>query len=287
MTYVGKILVIVIMVFAILFLAFSVVVFTTEMNWKTQVDTLKVEVQNLKTQKSSLQNDVISQKSNVVGCEDELKKARTEFGTKLKDLTDQNTRRLAEVTSQRVAVEVAIQQVKKSQDEAEARIAEANILRENLQKVQLQSNEFKLQKTDLDQKILLLQKDLEVAQNNNKNLRERVTLLSGAMRKANLSDDIESLRGNVEPPPQVEGEVVNISANNQVIEISLGSNDGLKVGQEFFLYSVKPTPEYLGKVKITQTDVQQSVARVIGGKTIHGKKIQRGDHVTSKISPRG
>ncbi len=287
MTYVGKILVIVIMVFAILFLAFSVVVFTTEMNWKSRVDSLTTEVQKLKTEKNRLQGEVTTQISNVQGAKDELKKAQADADAAFKTISEQNTRRGAEVTDGRRKIEIALEQVAKAQAEAEARIAEAKILDENLRKVQLQSNEFKLQATELNQKILLLQKDLEVAQNNNKNLRERVTLQRAALLKANLSDDIDVLKGNVEAPPQVEGEVVEVSSNNQVIEISLGSNDGLRVGQEFFLYSVRPTPEYLGKVRITQTDVQQSVARVIGGKTIHGKKIQRGDHVTSKISPRG
>ncbi len=40
MTFVGKILVVVLMVFALIFLALSTVVFSTSVNWKTEVTRL-------------------------------------------------------------------------------------------------------------------------------------------------------------------------------------------------------------------------------------------------------
>ena len=286
MTYVGKILVIVIMVFAILFLAFSVVVFNTEMNWNVKVKALTSDIQKVQADKARIEGDLSTQKSYVTDARDQLEKAKVKFAADIKDVADQNDRRARDIEQNRKSVEVALQEVKRAQDEAEARISEATVLRDNLAKVQKQRDEFKLQQTELDQKILLLTRELEVAQSNNKNLLNRVNVLRTSLREHNLADDPADLVAKA-TPPVVEGEVVAVSANNQIVEVSIGSNDGLTAGNELFLYSINPTPEYLGKIQITQTDVQQSVGRVVGGKTIHGKKIKKGDHVSTKISPRG
>lgn len=285
MTFVGRILVFVIMAFALFFLALTTVVFQTEQNWKTRVSALLEEKTKWQQEQLRLKGELDTQTTNVEVAKKDAQEAEKKFKTELKDLDDQNKRRQQEITQQRTATETALQETAKAQAEAEARIAEATVLRANLEKVQNQRDEFKLQKTELDQQILMLKRELEVATNNNKNLREKATLLGTALRNANLSDDVERLKG-LEAPPVVEGEVVAVDGKNQNVEISIGSNDGLKVGHTLDLYRLSPSPEYLGKIQITTVDVQQAVGRVIG-KTLHGKKIQEGDHVSTKISRGG
>ena len=62
--------------------------------------------------------------------------------------------------------------------------------------------------------------------------------------------------------------------------ISIGSNDGLQVGQELYVFRIQPRAEYIGKVKIVSVEPQLSVAEVIGN-TVGGKKVQEGDIVSS------
>jgi hypothetical protein len=69
------------------------------------------------------------------------------------------------------------------------------------------------------------------------------------------------------------------------MEITIGSDDGLVVGHELYLFRTSPRPEYLGKVKIISVDPDQAVAKVIGN-TVQGKKIKEGDIVSSTIRPR-
>jgi len=177
MTHVGKILVIVIMVFSLIFLALSTVVFTTEVNWKKQVTDLNATKKSLEDERGRLKRQLGDQEVKLNEANAAAKKDEAKFAAEIKTLKDDNNRRQAEITDQRTKVETALQEVKKAQDEAEARISESNVLRQNLQTVQNQRDEFRLQKTELDQKIIILQRELEVAQNNNKNLRERVALL--------------------------------------------------------------------------------------------------------------
>jgi len=286
MTHVGKILVIVIMVFSLIFLALSTVVFTTEVNWKKQVTDLNATKKSLEDERGRLKRQLGDQEVKLNEANAAAKKDEAKFAAEIKTLKDDNNRRQAEITDQRTKVETALQEVKKAQDEAEARISESNVLRQNLQTVQNQRDEFRLQKTELDQKIIILQRELEVAQNNNKNLRERVALLDSVIRKAGLNSDTADIKV-LQNPPDVEGEVTRVDAKGTTLEISIGKDDGLVEGLEMVVFRTKPTPEYLGKVRVTAVDPDKAVVRVIDGKTYHGKKIQEGDSVSTKVRPRG
>jgi uncharacterized protein YlxW (UPF0749 family) len=285
MTFVGKILVVVLMVFAILFLAMSTVVFTTSTNWKARTVALREEITKKDDALRRLQAELQTQKANLGSAQQAFEKDKSDFTKQIKSLSDENVRRQEEITKQRTAIETALENVQSTSKEAEARIAEATKLRELLTEVQRQANEFKLQKTDLDQQIVLLKRDLEVASANNSNLRNSVTVLQSNLKKAGLESDPNKLNG-LAVPPDVEGQVLKVDAKNTTIEISIGSNDGLVPGHELDVYRVSPSPEYIGKVRIVETDPNRSTARVIG-KTLYGKKIQEGDNVTTKIRPRG
>ena len=63
-----------------------------------------------------------------------------------------------------------------------------------VQVVQDQRDEFLLQKTDLNQQIIILKRELETAQNKNKDLRDRVAIYSGELRRLGQSDDVQAIR---------------------------------------------------------------------------------------------
>ena len=124
---------------------------------------------------------------------------------------------------------------------------------------------------------------LETATNNANDLRDRVARFQTLLRRNGLSDDIATVKGT-DTPPAVEGEVSRVD-NNSVVELTIGSDDGLVPGHELVLYRTKPKPDFLGRIKIISVDPDRSVGRVIGA-TIQGKKIKEGDIVSSTIGPR-
>ena len=84
----------------------------------------------------------------------------------------------------------------------------------------------------------------------------------------------------------MQGEIARADAQNRQFEITIGSDDGLVVGHQLFLYRTKPSAEYLGKATVISTDPDRSVIRVIGT-TVQNKKVREGDIVSSTIRPRG
>lgn len=284
MTFVGKILVFVIMAFSLLFLGISTVVFSTSKNWKTATEEQKKKVGELTKKLSDAEAGVAAAKK-------ELEAAKTNYDTLTKQLNQQiqsiendNTRAQAQITAARGEVATAAANAKTALDEAEARRKETELLRAQKSAVEKQANEFKLRQAELNDRIRELERVLETATKNNSDLRERVAKFSSLLRERGLSDDISQIKG-LESPPPVVGEVKRIDPSNRRVEITIGSDDGLVPGHELFLFRTKPRPEYIGKITIIAVDPDQAVGRV-NGTTYQGKKIQEGDIVSSTIKPR-
>jgi hypothetical protein len=283
MTFVGKILVIVIMAFSLLFLALSTVVFTTSRNWK--VATAKEQADVVKFKKKVQDAQAVADAAKK-GLEDaKVAHAAKEkiFNSTLTNLQAENKRdkgQLEEATKQLVAAE---QTAKSTLDEVEDKRQQTDLLRTQLSAVEKQANEFRLHQADLNDQIRELQRTLDTASKNNSDLRERVAKFSTLLRSKGLSDDISQIKG-LESPPPVVGEVKRIDPTNRTVEVTIGSDDGLVEGHVLYIYRTTPRPEYIGKVAIVTVDPDQAVARVIGN-TYQGKKIKEGDIVSSTIKP--
>jgi hypothetical protein len=285
MTFVGKILVIIIMVFALFFLAISTVVFTTETNWKEvstkrqgKIDELTKNVTTAKGEGADLQTRLAQEQANHKQSVDAWEKEKA-------NLVDESKKRQDEITDQRKLLETALQNTKINGEEADARKKETDLLRGQVDAVQKQSNEYKLAQTELNERIRVLERELNVAKTNNKDLRDRVAVLQTVLRSHNLTSDVDRLT-RLDNPPDVEGRVDRIDARNSRVEISIGSDDGLVEGNTLYVYrTAQPDPGYIGRIQIDAVDPDQAVGHVIG-RTIQGKKIREGDLVTTKIGPR-
>ena len=284
MTLVGKILVIVNLVFAIVFLTFSVVVFNTTTNWKVKVDAQKKQINDLDGTLRSVKAESDKKDRDLVQLKADNAKQLDDANKRVQDLTTESTNRQREITDARALLETAQANAKNSLTQANLRLEESNSLRDLLRQVQKQSNQFKEIQRDLQEKIQLLTRDLGIAVGNNAVLRERATALSAKLRANNLTDDVVQYAG-ARVPPDVKGEVARVDQKNKRIEITLGSDEGLVVGDTLFIYREKPTAEYIGKIRLILVEPDQAVG-TIEGQTVGGKKIQEGDHVTTQIRPR-
>jgi hypothetical protein len=283
MTFVGKILVLVITAFALVFLGISTVVFTTATNWKAETDKQKKNVQKAQLEANDL-------KSQIAGLEKDKSAAEATHASEKKAAENKIANLEAEIGQTRkdkeqaeTALEVARQSAKTALDQAAFSKTEIDQLREQKSAVEKQANEFKLVQTELNDQIRELTRMLETAKNNANDLRDRAARYQTLLRRNGLPDDIATVKGT-DTPPAVEGQVSRVD-DNRSVEITIGSDDGVLPGHELYLYRTSPRPEYLGRVRVISVDPDQAVARVIGA-TIQGKKIKEGDIVSSTIRPR-
>ena len=280
MTFVGRILVILIMAMSLIFLGVSTVVFTTATNWKDETAKQSKIAGELKTQLSTAKGLQADAEGKLTQAQQEHAVATQALEKQIAALRDDNLKAQSGITAAQIALTDAEANAKLALEETQARTNDVKILRDQVSAVTDQANKFKIHQTELNNEILTLRRQLEAAERNAKQLRETSWKFASLLQKNGISTDISRVAAN-EPAPEVEGKVLKVDDKNRRIEISIGSDDGLSNGQELYLYRTDP-PEYLGKVRIVVVDNDQAVATVINT-TVNGKKIKEGDHVASTI----
>jgi DNA polymerase III alpha subunit (gram-positive type) len=280
MTFVGKILVILIMAFSLVFLGVSTVVFSTANNWKTQSEVLTKKTQELKKSLDSAKAQLALAETQLKTAKDEHTKQLAEKQKVIDDKTKQATDAEALMAEDRSKLETALKNAQVSLDEATARKKEIDTVLETLAKAQQQANEFNAQNVELKDNIRVLERSKATAEQNNKDLRKfNMSAISYLRQKGIPIENIEKLDPDKVPPP-VEGLVKELNATRRTMEITIGSDDGLAVGQELYVFRIQPRAEYIGKIKIVTVYPDKAVADVIGN-TVNGKKVQEGDIVSS------
>ncbi len=284
MTQVGKILVLAIVGFSLVFLGISTTVFMTSKNWKDETAKKTSEVSKFKKSLADAKAQVDAAKKELADAQSQAATATQQFNDRIRLLEDQNKRNETDIQDVRGKLVTAQENAKTALAEAAFRRDETILLRTQKSAVEKQANEFKLRQADLTDRIRELERMMETATHNNTDLREQVAKFTTLLQRNGLSTDISQIKG-LESPPPVEGLIKRVDVTNRRVEITIGSDDGLVAGHELNLYRLKPRPEFLGKIQIVAVDPNQAVGRVVG-KTYQGKKIKEGDIVSSTINPR-
>ncbi|MEK6233835.1 MAG: hypothetical protein N2C14_03900, partial [Planctomycetales bacterium] len=81
--------------------------------------------------------------------------------------------------------------------------------------------------------------------------------------------------------PNVEGLITALNAKEKMVEISLGSDDGLMQGHQLDVFRLTPSSRSLAKIEIVSTRKDRAVAKILPG-TMKGA-IERNDHVATKL----
>ncbi|WP_169972869.1 hypothetical protein [Tautonia rosea] len=285
MTFVGKILVIVILAFALFFLALSTVVFTASTNWREAHEAVTKKRTELQQQLTTAQNDLAAQKTSL---EKEIadREARvTSLQAQNTSLSNQIDGLQTDITSLRTQVEEAQRTTQTQVQLAQATTAEAQQLREQFQAAQKVANDYAARQTELDEQIFLLERQLGTAAQNNEDLRNALADYQNYLESRGLPSDPEQVRLAAQGTlvsPDIEGRVLRVA--NDYLEISIGSDDGVKTGQEYFVFRTGDSPQYIGKIRITLTEADKAVGRLVFSNL--GRKVTEGDSVAGKIQPR-
>lgn len=289
MNTIGKILVILNFLFAILVGWLLVVHIALGNKWKEAhdhvVDQAKVLVISNKTNKAVIEKILADYKSGQREIEelkqtnydaDQKRKAKEaeyivrvaelEVMLREKDLTNNETKG----ASQRFADEIALQ-TKTIQDR------ESTIVRmeADAKKLRTEAVQFEaLARTRQSQLEALL-------------VQVRELTVAATRERAGVGNpDVMVLRNPNEPNPpavRVNGQVEKVDID--LIQISLGTDHGIARNNTLDVYRLQPEPKYLGMVRIVDANDHQSVARLIPtGNATFRTPLRVGDLVTSKLT---
>jgi hypothetical protein len=284
MNLIGKIFTVLIFIMSLVFMAFAVAVYATHTNWKEKVintDTAGGKSLGLKPQldqQKELNRQLQAQIDAVNNALAKERAARVNvlaaLEAKLLQVQTQLTQKEDELAKLEAAHQVLVETNNNTQNTLTALTGEVQNLRDEIRLAQQDRD------AQFDQ-VVALTDQINQARGDLNRLTERHSVLLA--QNASLERVLEKNGLTAETPvshipPRLDGVVLEASSAD-LIEISLGSDDGLKKGH---LLEVTRGGQYLGRLEVFTVKPDVSTARII--KEFQRGPIKRGDLVRTKIN---
>lgn len=289
MSLIGKFFVVMQILLSVTFMGFAVAVFTYQTDWKAKADTeqqakqqAQAEIQNLQTEFDKYKTDTTTALQEAQDVAERTEAANTALQRQLEDRNREYERIANDLQSQTTLAEV-------TENEASARAAEAMAQRTVNTELHSKLKDAKDQLRNAEDEIHGLGVEKENLIVRNRQLTEELGFLRKVVRNNNLETDPRVYAAQNDPPPILEGMVINAAENAKgsvdLVEISLGSDDGLVKGHKLFVFrsglQSDEDAKYLGQIELVFVDSDHAVGTVI--EKAKSGIIKKGDNVTSKL----
>lgn len=283
MNLVGKIFTVLVVVMALVFASLTVAVYATHKNWRDVVLNqdpgrelgLKIQLEQA-NQKLTALKDVQTKLAQELESEKVTKRdSLTKLEQKVKELADERDRVEKEKNSLDEAQRTAVAAMQASQQTLAALRQEVEGLREEVRKVRVEREE-------LFKQVVLKTDELHQEVNKAKSLEARRDVLTKDLARAQLllqKNGLDIDRDN--QPIPVEGLVTAVQGGD-LIEVSIGSDDGLARGNNLEIYRINGSSStYLGRAEVVRVEADRAVGRV--DPRFRRGTIQKDDRVATKI----
>ncbi len=289
MSFIGKVLIVIQIVMSIMFAALATTVFTYHRNWKQVAESRSTEMNNLQ---QTSQTEIAFLNSRI----DELTKKAADAESAAAGAQAQ----LRDVTTERNNLQMNYDRVSGDHQRASALATinanEAGFRRDEALAQRAENKQLHIKLDDSNETIINLRNDLfntqsELAavQDKYNTMLSQLAYLKRVVRLNNLETDPEVYQAKLDPPPAVQGAVLETQKHKngtvQYVKISLGSDDGLVEGHELDVYrpgfDTTKSSKYLGKIKITYLTPDTAVGTIVS--SVKSGVIEKGDYVTSKL----
>lgn len=288
MNLIGKIFVVIIFVMSIVFMTMALMVYSAHVNWREVVENtreapgkplgLRLQVQNMRRENDALraQLDELTKKLDAEIADKRAQIAKLEQERDdLQRERDQLMQQVAQLTQQ---ARDAVAAMEAAHQTLAQRTAEVDNLRNLVRQAEQARHDALLrlvQRTD----------DLHQVANELRTLKDRSVTLADDLAKArevltkfDLKPEPELYQ---ERAPKVDGTVLAVPGNN-LIEISIGADDGLVKGHRLDVFRLgSGENRYLGRVEVIRTEPDRAVCQILP--EFQKGPIQQGDRVASTL----
>jgi hypothetical protein len=283
MTTMGKILVFINLLFAVLVMALITVAFVTKTDWAAGH---AFEVKEKNKAQANYLNEV--NKSKELEKEKNLLLAQSDGS--IADLKS----KLELSEKVKVDAEAKLLEANKRVDDLDARVKQATAAMEGM-KVEIKSLDDRLGesqqlilKLGLDNKkykaeAIKATTDLQSALDRSDQLLQK--LVEADKKISFLEGDAAAKAGQRElknpPPDDIRGRVTVTDDTSGYVTINLGSDNGVSKGNTLEVYRLKPRPQYVGTMRVYDVRPNEAVGKLMG--TGPRGKILKDDEVASRI----
>jgi hypothetical protein len=278
MNAVGKILVMLNLVMSLVFMSFAILVYSTHRNWEEYVvgpapnmpQGLKGEIEKVRDENLTATNEIAALKAENAR---EIKSR----DDRLAMLESKSTSLQQQLTAKQAEVDSVIKDKAVTAAQTAASLEQLGIKEDENQQLKETIASTKVQVEEMHRKILELTGNVGGLATNLANAREQNAILVAELQKLKA---MAAGRTSTKNDPVLEGIVSNVlnSASESLVEISLGSDDGVSRGMTF---EVIRGDKYLGRIEIMQATADAAVGRSVP--EFRKGNIEKNDHVTTKL----
>lgn len=290
MNLLGRIFVVLILVMSLLFLGFSLAVYATHKNWKAvvlrpreeakpgQPAGLKFQLEDERAKVKALQ-DQLAKLQQAVQTEDQARRAQlAKLETTRAELKKEYDQQLLELAGLKEGERRAVEAAQVAQETLDNKLKQIDELQENIKTAyEDRDNKFK-ESVALTDKLHEAEGELARLKSNTQTLVRQVALYRDSAEKQGV--DINAPTDNI--PPKLDG-IVLAARSNGLVEISLGSDDGLRKGHQAYIYrQQKGQSKPVAKIEVVEVTPDKSVGKVIPEFRLG--PIERNDRVATRLN---
>lgn len=285
MTFVGKLLVIIQLVLSICFMALAGAVFTRHTQWQEKY-------QEQVGMTDDIQGNWDRERDDLKRIEDSLSEAnrqltdRVQNETLAKQAAEQERDRLTlDLSTEKTNLNTAESLAQISAAEAENRRDEALLRLEQNSVLNLKVNEQDAIIQQQEDELFNREVEGRTIRNRYNDLLGQTAIYRKVLAANGFDTDPKSYAREIAPTPLVYGEVVETRRSSrtgrELIEISIGSDDGIKQGTTLFVYRTGERSRYLGEIVVELVRPDKAVGVVVN-KAKNGV-IEAKDYVTTRL----
>ncbi|MBI3464360.1 MAG: hypothetical protein HY000_15085 [Planctomycetes bacterium] len=283
MTGVGKILVVLIALFSMLFLGFAVTVYSTRINWMGEKGKVDAELKKTQDQRTALGQRIDLLTTEFRQRVQDYEKEQKVYVEQIKDQKNAYDSVLAEMKTAREKMVQYESLQKIASDQETDRRNQATALYGMLKTTQEAKEKALKERFDLEQRSIEQQETIQTTTARLREAETKVAQLTATLDSYGFpllpKEQLAKMQAN---PPQVEGYIKKVDPQGKFVEISLGSDDGLRKGHKLQVYRIKPQGKYVGQIEIADLDPERAVCRIIP--QLRQANFQEGDLVATRIT---
>jgi hypothetical protein len=285
MNLVGKILLFATLAMSLVFMTMAVMVYGTHRNWKAAIDRapnetgpgeqvgLKFQLEKARADKKALQAERERLKAELA---EEQLAARNQLA-KLESVRDELIAKRDSLQKERDELFEKDQKAVAALDTTQKNLAkltgEVEVLRKDIRVAQADRDKQFATVVDVTDKIHQSEGDLKRVKEREQQVAVQYARLKELARKYRWDES------GIDAPADLHGKVLAVSAKD-LVEVSIGSDDGLKVGNKLEVFR---GAHYLGRIEVLRLDVDRAVGKIL--QDYKRGAIQKGDEVATHLLP--
>lgn len=273
MNLVGKIFVVLIFVLSLVLMSLTLTVYVTHTNWRLVADNndtsqgipmgykQQLEAANAENEELRVQNDELKEQIDTEM--ENRRKALAGLETTLAAQKEELVKLQEEIDKSRESIRTSIANVKASQDRANQLTEENTNIRDQVAKLVLERDKEVKKNVEMTDKLNEVQREIGDLQKRSESLASELAAAKQVMSYLNIKPDVQYY-ASMSAPSGLMGRVLAVNTDRKMVEISVGSDDGVREGHQFDVQTADGSG-YVGRINVVEVQPDRAVCNNVPG----------------------